>query len=149
MTIQTSVPDASSRTFSVTYDANGGTFGIGDDGNVITTNTVRYNAKNTMISGTYATPSKTGCEFAGWSTEKTGTSADFEPEENVSNTLLNSIADGGDKHVYALYKQPILEAGRAFNVAIKNIAKGGSGEDVNSSNKNIKSVQVTKTAPGS
>ena len=54
--IQTGVPQTALRTYTITYDANGGTYGTDKNGNTITTNTITYNAKNQPTSGTYATP---------------------------------------------------------------------------------------------
>lgn len=75
MTIKTGVPQTTLRTYTITYDANGGSFGTGTNGNAITTNTITYNAKNQPTVGTYTTPERTdGYSFVGWSTYKTATS---------------------------------------------------------------------------
>ena len=63
--------------YTVTYDANGGTYGTDANGNTITTNTITYNAKNQPTNGTYVTPERTdGYVCVGWSTSKTATTAD-------------------------------------------------------------------------
>ena len=59
MTIQTGVPQTTLRTYAITYDANGGSYGTDTNGNLITTNTITYNAKNQPINGIPATPERT------------------------------------------------------------------------------------------
>ena len=77
MTIQTGIPQTALRTYTITYDANGGSYGTDTTGNTITTNTITYNAKNQPTNGTYATPERTdGYVCVGWSTSKTATTAD-------------------------------------------------------------------------
>ena len=107
ITIQTGVPQTTLRTYTITYDANGGTYGIDNDGNAIITNTITYNAKNQPTNGTYATPERTdGYSLIGWSTSKTATTADSNI--TLTNTLtdswMNARADGSNTTLYAVWK---------------------------------------------
>ena len=107
MTIQTGVPQTTLRTYTITYDANGGTYGTDANGNTITTNTIAYNAKNQLTNGTYATPERTdGYVCVGWSTSKTATTAD--PNITLTNTLtdewMNERTDGSTTTLYAVWK---------------------------------------------
>ena len=107
MTIQTGVPQTTLRTYAITYDANGGTYGTDTNGNTITTNTITYNAKNQPTNGTYATPERTdGYILIGWSTSKTATTADSNIK--LTNTLtdkwMNKRTDGSTTTLYAVWK---------------------------------------------
>lgn len=67
--IMTGIPQSALRTYSIKFDANGGNFGTDSSGNAITSNTLSYNAKNAVTSGTYAVPERTdGYTYIGWST---------------------------------------------------------------------------------
>lgn len=114
MTIQTSVPQASIRTYTITYDANGGTFGTEEDGNDITSGAVPYDAKNRPYGrdlppgvSKYPTPERTdGYSFVGWSTDKNATEPD--PSITLTNTLtdswMNTRTDGSNTTLYAVWK---------------------------------------------
>ena len=107
MTIQTGVPQAALRIYTITYDANGGSYGTDTNGNAITTNTVTYNAKNQPTNGTYAAPERTdGYVCVGWSTSKTATTADSNIK--LTNTLtdkwMNARTDGSTTTLYAVWK---------------------------------------------
>lgn len=102
VTIDTSVPEASLRTYTIVYDANGGSFGDG------TTNTVTYNAKNEVTSGTVGEPAPPDETkgFVGWATKKNATKADFSPSPNdITNPAMNAIGEGEIKTVYAVWKE--------------------------------------------
>ena len=107
ITIQTGVPQTMLRTYTITYDANGGTYGTDTNGNTITTNTITYNAKNQPTNGTYAVPERTdGYVCVGWNTSKTATTADSNIK--LTNTLtdkwMNARTDGSTTTLYAVWK---------------------------------------------
>jgi hypothetical protein len=107
MTIQTGVPQTTLRTYTITYDANGGTYGTDTNGNTITTNTITYNAKNQPTNGIPATPERTdGYTLIGWSTVKNATSPD--PSITLTNTVtdkwMNARTDGSITTLYAVWK---------------------------------------------
>ena len=106
--IQTGVPQTALRTYTITYDANGGTYGTDKNGNTITTNTITYNAKNQPTSGTYATPEteKDGYALAGWSTSKTATSPDsnITLTNTVADKWMNNRTDGSTTTLYAVWR---------------------------------------------
>jgi len=107
MTIQTGVPQAALRIYTITYDANGGSYGTDTNGNAITTNTVTYNAKNQPTNGTYAAPERTdGYVCVGWSTSKTATRADSKITltNTVTDEWMNKRADGSTTTLYAVWK---------------------------------------------
>ena len=107
MTIQTGVPQTTLRTYTITYDANGGAYGTDTNGNAITTNTITYNAKNQPTKGTYAAPERTnGYLLLGWSTDKNATSPN--PSITLTNTVtdkwMNEQTDGSTTTLYAVWK---------------------------------------------
>ena len=130
MTIQTGVPQTALRTYAITYDANGGTYGTDEHGNAITTNTITYNAKNQPTNGTFTTPERTdGYSFFGWCTSKTGTTAD--PSITLTNTVtdswMNARADGSTTILYAVWKDiHINYAVMAYGVSVDKDANGNT-----------------------
>ena len=128
MTIQTGVPQTTLRTYTITYDANGGTYGTDANGNTITTNTITYNAKNQPTNGTYVTPERTdGYVCVGWSTSKTATTADSNIK--LTNTLtdkwMNARADGSITTLYAVWKDlHIHYAVMAYGIGADKDANG-------------------------
>ena len=130
MTIQTGVPQTTLRTYTITYDANGGTYGTDANGNTITTNTIAYNAKNQLTNGTYATPERTdGYVCVGWSTSKTATTAD--PNITLTNTLIdewmNERTDGSTTTLYAVWKDiHINYAVMAYGISVDKDANGNT-----------------------
>ena len=130
MTIQTGVPQTTLRTYTITYDANGGTYGTDTNGNTITTNTITYNAKNQPTNVTYITPERTdGYSLLGWSTSKTATT----PDSNItlSNTLtdnwMNSRVDGSTITLYAVWKDlHIYYAVMAYGIGVDKDANGNT-----------------------
>jgi hypothetical protein len=82
--ISTKVPQESTKTYAIQMDANGGDFGTNSAGNAITTNTLTFNAKGSMTSGRYATPSRDGYTFFGWSTQP-----DAKPQIDANNANLS------------------------------------------------------------
>ena len=130
MTIQTGVPQASIRTYTITYDANGGTYGTDEDGNATVTNTITYNAKNQPTSGTYATPERTdGYSFIGWSTSKTATSPDTSIKLTYTPTdkWMNKRTDGSNTTLYAVWKdRHINYAVMVYGIGVDKDANGST-----------------------
>lgn len=130
MTVQTGVPQTTLRTYTITYDANGGTYGTDTNGNPITTNTITYNAKNQPTTGTYTTPERTdGYSLIGWSTNKTATSPDTSI--TLTNTLtdmwMNSRTDGSTTTLYAVWKDIHLNyAVMAYGTGVDKDANGST-----------------------
>ena len=130
ITIQTGVPQSTLRTYTITYDANGGTYGTDTNGNAITTNTITYNAKNQPTTGTYTTPERTdGYSLIGWSTSKTATTADSNI--TLTNTLtdkwMNARTDGSTTTLYAVWKDiHINYAVMAYGTGIDKDANGNT-----------------------
>ena len=128
MTIQTGVPQTTLRTYTITYDANGGSYGTDKDGNTITTNTITYNAKNQPINGTYITPERTdGYSLIGWSTSKTATTPD--PSIALTNTpsdnWMNKRTDGSTTALYPVWKDlHINYAVMAYGTGVDKDANG-------------------------
>jgi hypothetical protein len=130
MIIQTGVPQTTLRTYTITYDANGGNYGTDTNGNTITTNTITYNAKNQPINGTPAAPERTdGYSLIGWSTDKNATSPD--PKITLTNTVtdswMNARADGSTTILYAVWKDlHINYAVMAYGIGIDKDASGNT-----------------------
>ena len=130
ITIQTGVPQTMLRTYTITYDANGGTYGTDTNGNTITTNTITYNAKNQPTNGTYAVPERTdGYVCVGWNTSKTATTADSNIK--LTNTLtdkwMNARIDGSTTTLYAVWKDlRIYYAVMAYGTGIDKDANGNT-----------------------
>ena len=128
MTIQTGVPQAALRTYTITYDANGGTYGTDTNGKPITTNTVTYNAKNQPINGTYLTPERTdGYVCVGWSTSKTATTPDATLTNTVTDKWMNEQTDGSTTAIYPVWKDlHINYAVMAYGIGIDKDANGNT-----------------------
>jgi hypothetical protein len=130
MTIQTGVPQTTLRTYTITYDANGGNYGTDTNGNTITTNTITYNAKNQPINGTPAAPERTdGYSLIGWSTDKNATSPD--PNITLTNTVtdkwMNKRTDGSTTTLYAVWKDiHINYAVMAYGIGVDKDANGNT-----------------------
>ena len=128
MTIQTGVPQTTLRTYTITYDANGGAYGIDNNGKPITTNTITYNAKNQPTNGTYAIPERTdGYYLIGWNTSKTATTADSNIK--LTNTLtdkwMNAKTDGSTTTLYAVWKDlRVHYAVMAYGIGVDKDANG-------------------------
>lgn len=129
MTIETTVPAASTRTYQITFDANGGSFGS------TTSNTLSYNAKNEITSGRYAEPASADSDnyyFDGWSTSKTATSGDtgitLAPND-VTNAYLNKRTAGSSLTLYAVYKaRPyIYYAVSPYGIEKETLKEGTAG----------------------
>ena len=130
MIIQTGVPQTTLRTYAITYDANGGTYGTDTNGNTITTNTITYNAKNQPINGTPAAPERNdGYTLIGWNTSKTATTADsnIKLTNTITDKWMNARADGSTITLYAVWKDiHINYAVMAYGIGVDKDANGNT-----------------------
>ena len=123
MTISTKKPSKDLRGYTITFDANGGTFAGG-----VTINEMVYSADGSLVSGTYALPKQEGNSFIGWYTqEKDGTKYEVDKSGNPVKNLTEDIT------VYAHYKPPMKYAVAIYGICVDdvydeatgNISKGG------------------------
>ena len=130
MTIQTSTPQTALRTYAITYDANGGSYGTDTNGSTITTNTITYNAKNAPTNGTYAAPERTdGYTFLGWSTNKNATGPDTSIilTNTPTDDWMNARDDGSTTTLYAVWKDiHINYAVMAYGIDVDKDANGST-----------------------
>ena len=118
MTISTEMPFRNPDGYTLTFDANGGSF------QDQTTEKERVYTKNgSLIRGDYEEPVKTDYEFLGWYTEATGGT---KYSLNASHNPVPPLA--GDLTLYAQYKLPIKYAVSIYGIGadtMKGGAKGG------------------------
>lgn len=123
MTISTKKPSKDLRGYTITFDANGGTFAGG-----ATTNEMVYSKEGSLVSGTYYKPIKEDGSFIGWYTkEKDGT----EYKVDASGKPVTNLTE--DITVYAHYKPPMKYAVAIYGICVDdvydeatgNISKGG------------------------
>lgn len=116
MTISTKKPSKNANGYTITFDANGGTFAGG-----ATTNEMVYSKEGNLVEGTYALPNGEG-SFIGWYTkDKDGT--EYKVAENgIPVTLLTE-----DITVYAHYKPPIKYAVAIYGICVDELESGQAG----------------------
>ena len=95
--------------YTVKFDANGGTGTMSDE-------TFTYDKSQALTSNTFT---RTGYTFAGWSTDKSATSAKYQNNASVSNLTSQN---GGTVTLYAVWSV------NSYNVTFKY--KDASGTDV-------------------
>ena len=122
MTISTKKPSKDLRGYTITFDANGGTFASGE-----TINEMVYSTNGSLMAGTYYKPTN-GNSFIGWYTkEKDGS----EYEVDASGKPVTNLTE--DITVYAHYKPPMKYAVAIYEICVDdvydeatgNISKGG------------------------
>lgn len=122
MTISTKKPSKNANGYTITFDANGGTFAGG-----ATTNEMVYSKNGNLVDGTYYKPNGDS-SFIGWYTkEKDGTEYKVEKDGNPVTPLTEDIT------VYAHYKPPMKYAVAIYGIGVDdvydeatgNISKGG------------------------
>lgn len=117
MTISTKKPSKDLRGYTITFDANGGTF-AGD----VTTNEIVYSADGTKVDGTYALPKQEGNSFIGWYTkDKDGTEYKVAENGNPVTPLKEDIT------VYAHYKPPMKYAVAIYGICVDQLESGEAG----------------------
>ena len=111
MTISTKKPSKDLRGYTITFDANGGTFASG-----ATTNEMVYSKDENLVKGTYALPKQEGNSFIGWYTEdKDGT--EYKVDENGKPDI--SLTE--DITVYAHYKPPMKYAVAIYGICVDDV----------------------------
>lgn len=117
MTISTKKPSKNLGGYTITFDANGGTFAGG-----VTINEMVYSADGSLVSGTYALPKQEGNSFIGWYTqEKDGT----KYEVNASGKPVTNLTE--DITVYAHYKPPMKYAVAIYGICVDELESGKAG----------------------
>lgn len=131
MTVRTGKPAEALRTYRLSFDANGGSFGTGADGSAVVGNVVTYDARNVAVGGAYAVPSRDGCDFLGWSSDSdaTGPDADITLDGGVADAWMCSRADGSTTTLYAVWRVPadvttVRYAVSAYGIGIDRDASG-------------------------
>lgn len=122
MTISTKKPSKNANGYTITFDANGGTFADG-----ATINEMVYSKDGSLVSGTYYKPNGDS-SFIGWYTkEKDGTEYKVKEDGSPVTPLTEDIT------VYAHYKPPMKYAVAIYGIGVDdvydeargNISKGG------------------------
>ena len=117
MTISTEKPSKDLRGYTITFDANGGTFAGG-----ATTNEMVYSANGSLMAGTYYKPTNGDSSFIGWYTqEKDGT----EYEVDASGKPVTNLTE--DITVYAHYKPPMKYAVAIYGICVDELESGKAG----------------------
>lgn len=117
MTISTKKPSKDLRGYTITFDANGGTFAGG-----ATTNEMVYSKDGTKVGGTYALPKQEGNSFIGWYTQKKdGT----EYEVDASGKPVKNLTE--DITVYAHYKPAMKYAVAIYGICVDELESGEAG----------------------
>lgn len=118
MTISTKKPSKNLGGYTITFDANGGTFASGE-----TTNEMVYSKEGSLVSGTYALPKQEGNSFIGWYTNaKDGTEYKVDALGKPATTLT------GDITVYAHYKLPMKYAVAIYGIGVDDVYDEGTGQ---------------------
>lgn len=117
--ISTTKPSKNTKGYTLTFDANGGSFADGS-----TTNDLVYASGSiTPIEGTYKTPTSDDGTFKGWYTAKTG-GTKFEGIDN-SGTLATALT--ADMTLYAQYKPAMKYAVAIYGIEVDEMADGSIG----------------------
>lgn len=111
MTISTKKPSKDLRGYTITFDANGGTFASG-----ATTNEMVYSKDGNLVDGTYALPKQEGNSFIGWYTkDKDGTEYKVDKNGKPDISLTEDIT------VYAHYKPPMKYAVAIYGICVDDV----------------------------
>lgn len=117
MTISTKKPSKDLRGYTITFDANGGTFASGE-----TTNEMVYSKDGSLMAGTYALPKQEGNSFIGWYTkEKDGTEYELDKSGKPVTILTEDIT------VYAHYKPTMKYAVAIYGICVDQLKSGDAG----------------------
>lgn len=118
MTITTQRPSADPMGYTVTFDANGGTYGNGT-----TSNEVIYNQSNAIVAGTYMEPTMNSeyVSFAGWYTKtSSGTKVEISADGIPANAL------NGDITLYAQWNSPPRYAVAIYGIEVDKDKSGNA-----------------------
>lgn len=120
MTISTKKPLKNLGGYTITFNANGGTFASG-----ATTNEMVYSKEGSLVSGTYSKPTNGNSSFIGWYTkDKDGTEYKVEKDGNPVRPLTEDIT------VYAHYKlskPPMKYAVAIYGICVDQLKDGQAG----------------------
>ena len=120
MTISTKKPSKDLKGYTITFNANGGTFASGE-----TTNEMVYSKDGKLVAGTYALPKQEGNSFIGWYMEaKDGTEYAVDASGNPVSNLTEDIT------VYAHYKPskpPMKYAVAIYGICVDELESGKAG----------------------
>lgn len=117
MTISTKKPSKDLRGYTITFDANGGTFAGG-----ATTNEMVYSTDGTKVDGTYYKPTNGDSSFRGWYTKaKDGTEYEVDESGKPATTLTEDIT------VYAHYLPPMKYAVAIYGICVDQLESGEAG----------------------
>lgn len=117
MTISAKKPSKDLRGYTITFDANGGTFASG-----ATTNEIVYLKNGNLVDGTYALPKQEGNSFIGWYTKaKDGTEYEVDASGKPAKTLTEDIT------VYAHYKPRMKYAVAIYGICADQLESGEAG----------------------
>lgn len=118
MTISTKKPSKDLRGYTITFDANGGTFAGG-----ATTNEMVYSTNGTKVAGKYVLPKQEGNNFIGWYTrEIDGTEYEVDASGEPVTTLTEDIT------VYAHYKPPMKYAVAIYGIGVDDVYDEATGK---------------------
>ena len=108
LTISTKKPSKNPNGFTITFDANGGTF-TSTSATSTTANDMVYSTSGTLISGTYIKPESEEGDFLNWTTEG-GDEFELNEDGSPKTTLTEDVtvyanyqATGSMKYAVAIY----------------------------------------------
>lgn len=117
MTISTKKPSKDLKGYTITFDANEGTFASG-----ATTNEMVYSKDGKLVKGTYALPKQERKIFIGWYTkDKGGTEYKVEEDGKPAPPLTEDIT------VYAHYKPLMKYAVAIYGICVDQLESGKAG----------------------
>lgn len=120
MSISTEIPSRDPRGYTITYDANGGSFAGGAK-----TNSLVYSTEGTQLAGTYGEPAvipEDAQEFKGWYTAPDGGQEYLLDEKHDPETALT-----GDITVYARYTPMTKYAVAIYGIGVDILEEGIAG----------------------
>lgn len=116
MTISTKKPSKNLKGYTITFDANGGTFASG-----ATTNEMVYSKDGNLVDGTYSKPTNgDGRSIKGWYTND-GT----EYKVDASGKPVTNLTE--DITVYAHYLPPMKYAVAIYGIGVDQLESGEAG----------------------
>lgn len=118
MTISTKKPSKNLNGYTLTFDANGGTFAQKQ-----TENEMVYDSNGSKLAGDYKIPTNEEGSFLGWYTGKSS-GTKFEVDENGNPTTPLT----GDVTVYAHYQPPMKYAVAVYGIGVDDVKDEKTGE---------------------
>lgn len=118
MTVSTEMPSENPKGYTLTLDANGGTFK-----NQTKQNKLLYSKAGKLIDGNYEEPVLKDKEFLGWYTKPSGGTEYLLDAE--SHNPVDALTK--DLKLYAHYKQPIRYAVSIYGIGVDDMSDGTKG----------------------